>query len=93
MRVFWERPDEIFEGMKLTIDQLNATHNFPHLTPNDGKLVYDPPLGKKLESGEHNLLCTFVPHDNVKDNFDLRENYVEVAIFVAPVRGGMKSRG
>jgi hypothetical protein len=93
VKIEWNKPEEIFEGQKLTEEQLNATHDFPNLTPADGELVYDPPLGKKLEAGEHHLLCKFVPHPNVKDNFDLRLSYAEVTLFVAPTRQGMKSRG
>lgn len=93
IQVFWERPEEIFEGAKLTEEQLNATTNFPDLTDEDGRLFYDPPAGKKLESGEHTLLCTFKPAAEKKDNFDLRNAYCEVQMFVAPTRGGMKSRG
>lgn len=93
VKITWERPEEIFEGQKLTDEQLNAKHDFPDLTPEDGKLVYDPPLNKKLEAGEHNLLCKFIPNPKVKDNFDLRSSYAEVTIFIAPTRSGMKSRG
>jgi hypothetical protein len=92
-KIDWERPEEIFEGQKLTEKELNATCDFPDLTLEDGKLEYDPPLGTKLESGEHHLLCKFVPNPKVKDNFDLRKAYSEVGIFIAPTRGGVKSRG
>ena len=92
-KIEWEKPEEIFEGQKLTDVQLNATCDFPDLTLADGKLEYDPKLGAKLESGEHHLLCKFVPNPAVKDNFDLRKAFTEVTIFIAPTRGGVKSRG
>ena len=93
VKVFWGNPAEIFEGQKLTEEQLNATHNFPDLSPDEGVLVYEPLMGKKLEQGEHSLLCKYVPHAKVRDNFDLRQGFSEVTIFIAPTRSGMKSRG
>ena len=85
-KIDWEKPEEIFEGQKLTEVQLNATCDFPSLTLDDGKLEYDPKLGTKLESGEHHLLCKFVPNPAVKDNFDLRKAFAEVTIYSTNAR-------
>ena len=59
-QVIWNPPASIVKGTPLSDAQLNATSNV------EGVFVYNPPAGKVLSVGSHDLLATFHPTESAK---------------------------
>ena len=93
-KIIWPKPEQIFEGTRLSATQLNATLDFPEFGPHFGKWVYDPAVDAKLELGLHILRVSFVPVEAEKDNFDgSKGNFsAQAEQLVAPLRGVGKKR-
>jgi len=89
-KISWPKLEDLVENMPLEAYHFNATCDFPSLTKEDGELVYDHQVGRKLEMGEHTIICRFKPHPSVVGNFDVRKSIFENKILIVPNRGKSK---
>lgn len=80
-QLVWNQPNDIEYGELLSELQLNASI----LSDYKGTLMYNPPLGEKLEIGTHTLSVIFLPFDESSSEMFISKSVTIAVTKILPV--------